>query len=189
MSRFAVALMFPEPLEVTQVAPADAAQDQVAPDSEAGNVSVIVAPVASVGPLLVATIVYVTVPPGVRPRAPSVLVIDRSASPVTASVSLAVLSPAKSSVTPVGTATEAVLTNAPAPSELDGDTVPLIANVAVPLGSSVMLVEMAPEPEARQEEPADAAQVQVTPVKLAGGVSVNVALVTVDGPALVTTIV
>ena len=48
---------------------------------------------------------------------------------------------------------------------------------------------MLPEPLAVHEEPAEAVQVQVTPVRLAGNVSATVAPVTAVGPAFLATIV
>ena len=46
-----------------------------------------------------------------------------------------------------------------------------------------------PEPEAAHDEPAEATHVQVTPVRVAGGVSVTVAPTMVDGPGFDATIV
>ena len=71
----------------------------------------------------------------------------------------------------------------------DGLTVPVSVKVAVPSTRRFTLASMAPVPEAGHEEPAEAAQVQVTPVRSGGGVSVTVAPVTALGPALPTTIV
>src|SRR5262245_41474065 len=47
---------------------------------------------------------------------------------------------------------------------------------------------MAPTPDAGQLEPGEAVQVQVTDVRLGGGVSATMALVAIEGPAFVTTI-
>ena len=85
----------------------------VAPESEDGRVSVTVAPVTEDGPLLVATIVYVTGVPATSVAAPSVLVIDRSAVGANVSVSVAELFVEVGSVTPVGAVTVAVLTSDP----------------------------------------------------------------------------
>jgi hypothetical protein len=87
--RFTASPMFPEPLAV-HVPPLRPAQAHVQV-SDAGNASVTVAPMASLGPALLATIVYVSDPPGVAEVAPSVFVIERSASAVNVSVSVAEL--------------------------------------------------------------------------------------------------
>jgi hypothetical protein len=111
-ARLAVVLMLPLPDAATQVDPAVATHVQVAPVSVAGNVSVIVAPVTNDGPLLVATIVYVTPLPAVTVATPSVLVIERSAAGANVLVSVAVLLPG-ASVTPIGAVMAALLTNVP----------------------------------------------------------------------------
>ena len=112
LRRLMVSVMLPVP-DAVQVDPADATQVQVAPLSVAGRVSVMVAPVTFDGPLLVATIVYVTPVPGTSVVAPSVLVIDRSAVPESVSVSVAELLPLVGSVTPTGAAIVAVLLSDP----------------------------------------------------------------------------
>ena len=56
-ARFTVVLRFPVPLVAVQLEPADAAQVHVAPLNVAGKLSVTVAPVTAIGPLLVTTIV------------------------------------------------------------------------------------------------------------------------------------
>jgi hypothetical protein len=56
-SRFAVVLMLPVPDAAVQLEPDDATHVHVAALRDAGSVSVMVAPVASDGPLFVATIV------------------------------------------------------------------------------------------------------------------------------------
>ena len=62
--------------------------------------------------------------------------------------------------------------------------------VAVPPASRFTLeVEMSPVPEAGQDEPSEAEQVQVTPDSFVGKVSATVAPLTSEGPLLVTTIV
>lgn len=93
--------------------PTDAVQVHVAPESDAGSVSVIVAPVTFDGPLFVATIVYVTAVPGVSVAAPSDFEIVRSAFDVRVSVSVAALLVDVGSVTPTGTAMDAVLASVP----------------------------------------------------------------------------
>jgi hypothetical protein len=77
--RSTVAAMFPLPL-AGQTAPPAATQVQVTPVIDAGKLSVTVAPRAVLGPALVAVIVYVIAVPGVAVAAPSVLVMDRSAT-------------------------------------------------------------------------------------------------------------
>src|SRR5436305_1920544 len=91
-----VSLMLPLPLALKPVAPPLAVAVQVCVASAAGNVSVMVAPVTLLGPLLVATIVYVVLPPALTEVTPSVLVTERSACGAAVSVSLDV------SLTPFG---------------------------------------------------------------------------------------
>src|SRR6267378_8190713 len=62
LSRLTLALRFPLPL-AGQLDPADAAHVHVTPLSCAGKLSVTVAPTTALGPALLATIVYVSVPP------------------------------------------------------------------------------------------------------------------------------
>src|SRR5438874_2614511 len=104
--------MLPVPLAV-QLLPADAAHVQLALLMPAGSVSVTVAPVTALGPALLTTIVYVTVPPGVAVVTPSVLVMLRSASGARVSVSVAELLAGVGSVTPAGAVTVAVLDTVP----------------------------------------------------------------------------
>ena len=115
-----------------------------------------------------------------------VFVIARSAIGVKVSVSVALLLPGVGSVVPDGTDTVAVLLSVPVADAL---TVALTVYVAVPLASRFTVSLMLPLPEAVQLEPADAVHVQVTPVKLAGIVSLTVAPVTSLGPLFVATIV
>src|SRR2546427_779315 len=61
-SRSTAALRLPLPL-AGQLEPADAAHVQVTPETWAGKLSVTVAPLATSGPALLATIVYVSVAP------------------------------------------------------------------------------------------------------------------------------
>jgi hypothetical protein len=82
----------------------------------AGNVSLTVAPGASLGPGLLTTIVYVIGVPGTAVVAPSVLVICRSACGVSVSVSVAELFPGVGSVTL--DVTVAVLLSEPVAAEL-----------------------------------------------------------------------
>ena len=101
----------PEPAAV-QVPPPAPTQVHVHV-SDAGKVSATVAPVALLGPALLAVIVYVTEPPGVAVVTPSVLVIDRSAVALSVSLSVAELLPGFGSVTPPGAVTVAVLLSVP----------------------------------------------------------------------------
>jgi hypothetical protein len=68
-------------------------------------------------------------------------------------------------------------------------TVAVAVKVAVPPDSRLTLALRFPLPDAGQLDPADAAQVQVTPLTCAGKLSVTVAPVTALGPPLLTTIV
>ena len=71
-----------------------------------------------------------------------------------------------------------------------GERVPVAVKVAVPPTSRFTVVAMLPLPlAAEQLEPAEAAQVQLIPVKLAGKVSVTDAPVTGLGPAFETVMV
>src|ERR1700755_2111526 len=81
--------------------------------SEAGNVSATVAPVAGLGPALLAVIVYVTDPPGVAVVTPSLFEIERSALAESVSVSFIESLPGFGSVTPPGAVTVAVLLSEP----------------------------------------------------------------------------
>jgi hypothetical protein len=185
MPRLTAAAILPLP-EAGQLEPAVAEHVQVTPVSVAGNVSATVAPVITDGPAFVATIVYVTPWPGVADATPSVLVIDRSPVGVSVSVSVAELLPGVGSVTEAGTATDAVFAKLPVAVV---EMVEVSVNVAVPPGARVTEALMLPLPDAGHVEPAEAAQVQFVPDKMAGTVSVTVAAVTVDGPALEATIV
>jgi hypothetical protein len=180
-----VALMLPLP-DAGHVEPAEAEHVHVAPDSAAGTVSVTVEPIAADGPALDATIVYVTDVPGISVALPSVLVMETSARRVMVVVSVAELLAGVGSVDPPGSATAAVFDNVPVAVEM---TVALTENVVVPPARRLTEAEMLPEPDAGQLEPTDAEQVHVAPDKLAGNVSVTVALVMADGPAFDVTIV
>ena len=89
--------------------------------------SLTLAPMAVLGPGLVAVIVWVNRGAGHRARpTPSVLVSARSACGVSVSVSVAVLLAEKGSVKPAGAATVAVLASVPVAV---GATVPIAVNV------------------------------------------------------------
>jgi hypothetical protein len=81
---------------------------------------------------------------------------------------------------------DAVFASVPVAS---GAMAALSVKVAVPLTSRSTLAPIEPEPDAGQEDPAEAEQVQVTPESDAGGVSETVAAVTAEGPPLPATIV
>lgn len=124
--------------------------------------------------------------PGISVVAPSVFVIERSATDESVSVSLAELFALVGSVTPDGAAIEAVLVSDPlAPALIAAVSV----YVAVPLTNKLTVSLMEPVPEAEQLEPADATHVHVAPERAAGSVSVTVAPVTADGPVFDATIV
>src|SRR2546422_4346659 len=106
-SRLTLALRLPLPL-AGQLDPADAAHVHVTPLSCAGKTSLTVAPVTALGPALLATIVYVSVPPWSTAVTPSVFVITRSAvGVITVLLSVAELFPA-GSLTPAGAVMVAV---------------------------------------------------------------------------------
>jgi len=126
----------------------------------------------------------VSVPPWLTPVTPSVFVIARSAVGVmTVLLSVAELFPAGSFV-PAGAVTVAVLVIVPLPV-----TVAVTVNVAVPPLVTSTSAFRFPLPLAGQLDPADAAQVHVTPESCAGKMSVTVAPTTALGPALLATIV
>ena len=183
-ARSTTVLMFPLP-DAAHVAPADGTHVHVAAASPAGSESVTGAPVTADGPALPTTIVYVTGSPGWALVRPSVLVIDRSATGLSVSVSVAVLLPATGSVTPPGAAMVTVLARVDVAA---GDTVAEIVNVAEPPTVRSMLARMSPLPVAGQLPPV-AVQVQVAASSSAGRRSVTVAPATTDGPALVATMV
>ena len=154
---------------------------------EAGNVSVTFAPGASLGPALLAVIVYVVDPPAVTVVTPSSLVIARSASGTNVSVSDAVLLACALSTTVPGAVIVAVLVMEPvALDAIDALTV----NVAVPVFNSDTSVEIGPVPlGVPHAEPALGVHVQLVNVMPGGGLSVTVAPATSLGPELLVTIV
>ena len=117
---------------------------------------------------------------------PSVLVIERSARGVSVSVSVEVLLAPVGSLLPTGAVMVAALTNEPVAVD---EIVAFTVNVAVPAMPRLTLALMLPLPDAGQLEPAVAAHVHVTPVRVAGTVSATVAPVITEGPALEATIV
>ena len=111
-SRFTVSLIDPEP-EAAHVEPDVATQVHVAPLSDGFSVSRTAAPTTLDGPLFDATIVYVTLVPGISVVVLSLFVTARSANGTNVSVSVDVLFDGIGSVVPVGPAIDAVLTNDP----------------------------------------------------------------------------
>src|SRR5438093_4241272 len=111
-------------------------------------------------------------PPALTLVTPSFLVIERSATRLTVSVSVALLFPGVGSVTPTGAAIVAVLAIEPVALPA---TVALTVKVAVPALSRFTLAAMLPLPLAGQLDPTLAVQVQAPIVKLAGPVWVIVA--------------
>jgi hypothetical protein len=114
------------------------------------------------------------------------LVIATSARRVIVVVSVAELLAGVGSVEPPGKATVAVFDTVPVAVD---STVALTENVTVPPARRFTEAEMLPEPDAGQLDPTDAVHVQVAPERVAGNVSVTVALVIAEGPALEATIV
>ena len=86
--KFTVSLIFPDPLAL-HVPPPAPTHVQVSLVNAAANESATVAPITALGPALLATIVYVTEPPGVADVTPSVFVMERSALAASVSVSVA----------------------------------------------------------------------------------------------------
>jgi hypothetical protein len=186
LKRSAVVLMFPTPDPAAQADPVVATQVHVAPVSEAGSVSAIVAPVTADGPLFEATIVYVIAVPGTAVAELSVFVNARSAVTLSVSVSVAELLPGVESVTVTGAVIEAVFANVPvAPWAMFAVSV----YVAVAPAAKLIVSPMKPVPDAAQVAPAEATHVHVAPLSDAGSVSRIVAPTTADGPAFAATIV
>src|SRR5207248_4219445 len=125
--RLTVSLILPVPLALNPDAPPLPTALNVSVVIAAGRLSLTVAPVTSLGPLLATTMVYVVDVPGTTFEALSVLVMLKSAVTVTVSVSVAPLLPGVGSVTPAGTVTVAVLTRLPvAPAAMLAGTLEVI---------------------------------------------------------------
>src|SRR6266496_456642 len=191
LTRLTVVAMLPVPLAAPHAFGAVAEQVQVkpAPLRAAGNGSLTAAPVTSLGPLLVTTIVYVNGWPGTYGFGLLVLVIDRSAVMLAGFWLVAVLLARLGSVVPDGAVTVALLTNCPV---VPLGTVPLRLKVAVPPLTRLTVVAMLPLPlGAPQLLGAVALHVQVNPApcSAAGSGSETTAPVTSLGPLLVTVIV
>jgi hypothetical protein len=152
----------------------------------AGSVSATVAPVTALGPALLATIVYVTDPPGVAVVTPSVLVIDRSALAFNVSVSVALLLPGVGSVTPAGAVTVAVFDSEPVALGL---MFAMTVYVTLPPTGRLTVALMLPEPLAVHVPPPAPTHVHESLVIAAGNVSATVAPVALLGPALLAVIV
>src|SRR5436309_1882922 len=88
-----VSLMLPLPEAVKPVAPPVATLRYDTLVMAAGRLSVTVAPVTVLGPLLVTTIVYVVVVPGTAVAVPSLMATPRSAVGFSVSVSVSLLFP------------------------------------------------------------------------------------------------
>src|SRR5262245_45110954 len=104
----------------------------------------------------------------------------RSASGVSVSLSVALSFEPSGSIVPIGAATVAVLSRVPVAL---GSMVPVAVYVAVPVASRSTLSLMSPLALAEQVDPAEATHVHVTPLRIAGNVSVTVAAATGSGPA------
>ena len=138
------------------------------------------------GPLLATVTVYVVDWPGTAEAALSLLVTTRSARGVRVSTSVAALFATLVSVTPSGAATVAELVNEPvAEVEIAAVTV----KVTEPPTGRLTLLLIEPLPDAGHVAPPAPVHVHVIDVTPEGIVSATVAPVTVDGPALVATIV
>src|SRR5271167_2109970 len=133
--------MLPLPLAVNPEAPPLPTAVNVSLVITAGRTSVTVAPVTLLGPLLLTTMVYVVVPPGITEVTPSVLLIARSACGVNVSVSVALLLLRFGSVTPAGAAILAVLVIVPVALPA---TVALTVKVTLPPAGSVGTTMPAP---------------------------------------------
>ena len=187
-ARFTSELIDPLP-DAAQLAPDAAAQVHVTPLTDAGSASVTVAPVTLDGPRFEATTVYVTEVPGTSVVTPSVFVTRRSDTPATASVSLALLSPGTSSVTPAAGEADAVFTSRPGPCGAEAARVAVRLYVREPPTATFTVSLMLPAPLAVHVDPDDATQVHVPPVNVLGRLSVTFAFVAADGPPFVTVMV
>lgn len=184
--RSTVVLMLPLPLGAPQAPPVEAVQVQVTLVSLVGTMSLTVAPVTVLGPLLRTVIVYIVCVPATTVFVPSVLVIERSAIGVSVFVSLAVSLFGFGSTAPPGIPTVAVFVIVPVAEGL-GVTVKL--NVAVPPFNRLTLVLILPVPFASwHEEPVEATQVQEAARKTGGRVSTTGMPKTSFGPLFRTTI-
>src|SRR6266508_5879059 len=191
LTRLTVVAMLPLPLAAPHAFGAVAVQVQVkpAPLSAAGSGSLTAAPVTSLGPLLVTTMVYVRGCPGTYGFGLLVLVIDRSAVMLAGFWLVAVLLVSVGSFVPLGGVTVAVLTNCPV---VPLGTVPLRLKVAVPPLTRLTVVAMLPLPLAAPHAfgaVAEQVQVKPAPLRAAGNGSLTAAPVTSLGPLLVTTTV
>src|SRR5258706_415498 len=155
--------------------------------------SVTIEPLPDDGPALETTTVYVVVPLALTVVTPSVLVIDRSASGCTLSVSLAVLLPGVGSLVPAGGATVTVLVTVPLVAvtfaEMAKVTVPPTGNVGMitPVDSSSATVTFAGAGHtAPPVAPMHAAPVLLNPAATG---SLTTEPSPGEGPALVTTTV
>src|SRR5437763_1003654 len=178
--------MSPLPLAVNPDAPPLPTAVKVSLAIAAGRISLTTTPVTLLGPLLLTTMEYVVDVPAVTLATPSLLVIARSATEPTVSVSVALLLARLGSVTPAGAPMVAALTMDPVALPA---TVASTVNVAVPLLSRFTLAAMLPLPLAGQLEPTLATQVHVALAIAAGNVSATVAPTTALGPLFVATMV
>ena len=180
-------LLLIDPLpDAGHTAPPVVAHVHVIVDTPAGIASVTDAPSTLAGPELVTTTVYVVDWPGTAVEVPSVLLMVRSVCGVTTVTSVAELLAGVGSVIEPGSVIAAVLVMVPVAEAL---TVAEMENVAVPPGTSVTDADTLPLPDAGQEDPALAEQVQVAPESAAGTMSPTVAPVTVEGPGFEATTV
>src|SRR5262249_43056843 len=155
------------------------------------------------GPALLTTTVYSTVVPATIVAGP-VLAIDRSATTVTGSVSVAVLSDSLASPTPAAPVTVAELVTVPGVVSVPGGVPVLpwrvlstsaraVSTTALPApGSTLISVSMSPDrgPDTVQVDVPDALHCHWTLVNIAGSKRSTTRLPTADaGPAFVTVIV
>jgi hypothetical protein len=175
-------------VQVTVVDPEHEPELAVAEDSVSPlfNTSVTVTLLAVAGPLFVIAIVYMTSSDAGTEFGEAVFTMDRSATGVTASLTVDELLPGSGSFAPEGGATVAVFESVPV---ISPDRVAVIVKVAVPLTGRSTVVPTLPAPFAAPHcPPADATQLQEAFVSAAGKLSVTGAPITALGPLLVTTI-
>jgi hypothetical protein len=188
-STVTVVTMSPVPLVAATLEPGEATAVQLAAVISGGKRSSTNWSTAVLEPVLLTTMVYLVLPPGIAASIPSVLVMDRSAWGVSASVSMALSLPGVGSVTPSGGATVAVLTRVPV---AEGSTWTVKRKVTLALTGRLTVVARSPAPSAGPmtvPPPLLAVADQVAEVTPSGSRSDTLAPATALGPVLLTTMV
>ena len=169
--KLTVSAIDPDPAATPHTPPPAPLHVHVAPIKDAGIASDTDAPTTADGPLFVTTTEYTTGSPGTATIRPSSFVTARSATWMIVSTSVALSFAGVESITPTGTAIVAVFANVPVAV---GSTVPETENVAdEPAARSIVpSIDVVPD-GAGQVAPAPGVQVQLTPVRPGGNVSLT----------------